>query len=103
VSGAAIVYDAGLRRYILTAGHGGDAGNLGVFEAAEPWGSWSTVDYEDRWLGINSGEYLGVRLPMAWMSGDGKTVWAVWGCYNCGEPFHDRYNLIKGTFQTVTR
>lgn len=102
VSGAAIVYDTGLRRYILTVGHG-KAGDLGIFEAAEPWGAWSTVDYEGRWLGISSGEYLGVRLPAAWMSGDGKTVWAVFGCYNCGEPFHDHFNLIKGTFRTAGR
>src|SRR4051794_36004339 len=74
IRGATITYDAGLGRYILTIGHGNDAGNLGIFEAAEPWGSWSTVDYEGRWLGINSGEYLGVRPPTGWMSPDGKTV-----------------------------
>ena len=99
IRGATITYDAGLGRYILTIGHGNDAGNLGIFEAAEPWGSWSTVDYEGRWLGINSGEYLGVRPPTGWMSPDGKTVWMVWGCYGCGQPFDDHYNLIKGTFQ----
>jgi hypothetical protein len=71
VSGASIVYDAAIHRYVLTLGHGSDAGNLGIFEAPEPWGPWSTVAYEDRWLGINSGEYLGVRTPSAWISGDG--------------------------------
>ena len=103
VSGASIVYDAAIHRYVLTLGHGSDAGNLGIFEAPEPWGPWSTVAYEDRWLGINSGEYLGVRMPSAWISGGGLTVWAVFGCYGCGQPFDDHYNLIRGTFQTVAR
>ncbi|MHC4564683.1 MAG: DUF4185 domain-containing protein, partial [Planctomycetota bacterium] len=47
----AITYNAGLGRYILTSSHltGKKATHtaaLGVFEAPEPWGPWSTVYYE---------------------------------------------------------
>ncbi len=50
----AITYNAGLNRYILTTSHltGQKATHtaaLGVFEAPEPWGPWSTIYYDDHW------------------------------------------------------
>ena len=59
--GPALVWDAGLGRYLLTAGHGG-GGTLGLFEAQALWGPWSTIGYEARWLGMRGGDYLG-SLP----------------------------------------
>ena len=51
----AITYNAALKRYILTTSHlppGVEATHtaaLGVFDAPEPWGPWTTVYYDDHW------------------------------------------------------
>ena len=100
VYGPRIVYDAALGRYLLTAAHGdGSGGRIGLFEGPAPWGPWRTVDYEDAWLGMAGGENLGIGLPTAWMSADGRTLWAVFSCYGlpgCGV-YHDRFNLMRAT------
>jgi hypothetical protein len=99
-----MVYDRALGRYLLSLGHGAEAGHLGLFEGPEPWGPWATVEYEDRWLGIGGGGYLGVQFPSAWLSADGRTLWAVFSCYGdgCGR-YQDRYNLISGTLRVSAR
>ena len=60
-NGASILYDAGLRRYILTLAHGANCGRFGMFEAASLTGPWFTVEYEDHWLGVSGGDFLGAR------------------------------------------
>lgn len=41
-----VSYNQGLDRYILMTEHTQSfQGNMGMFEASEPWGPWSTVDY----------------------------------------------------------
>ena len=75
----AITYNAALRRYILTTSHrppGSSAtytGALGVFDAPEPWGPWTTVYYDDNW----SEDYRTYhhKFPTKWMSDDGRTMW----------------------------
>ncbi len=74
----AITYNAGLRRYFLTTSHrvaGFDPHSpaLGVFDAPEPWGPWTTVDYDDHWSGKNRTYHH--KFPTRWMSADGKTMW----------------------------
>ncbi|MHC4407049.1 MAG: DUF4185 domain-containing protein, partial [Planctomycetota bacterium] len=49
VEGIQVVYHAAIKRYLLTV-HRGDQGTLGVFDAPEPWGPWTTVAYYDNWL-----------------------------------------------------
>jgi hypothetical protein len=101
-----IVYDRPLGRYLLFVGHGANAGHLGVFEGDEPWGPWRTVEYDSAWLGIPGGDFLGVTVPSAWLSADGKALWAVFSCYDsggkCGR-YQDRYNLISGTLRVTAR
>ena len=71
-----------------------------MFEGPEPWGPWRTVEYEERWLGIRGGSFLGLHLASAWMADGGRTLWGVFGCWDrgggCG-PYHDRYNLMRAT------
>ena len=105
VNDPSITYDRALGRYLLLVGHGADAGHLGLFEGDEPWGPWRTVDYEDRGLGMTGGDYLGVQFPSAWLSADGRTLWAVFSCYGkggCGR-YQDRYNLISGRLRLSSR
>lgn len=79
-----VTYNAGLRRYILTSSHGvpsseGGSGShnasLGVFDAPEPWGPWTTMYYDDHWF-LNNRTYHH-KFPTKWMSADGKSMWLV--------------------------
>ena len=45
-----VIYNAGINRYILTTTHGpwsDGMRRLGVFDAPEPWGPWTTVQYNE--------------------------------------------------------
>jgi len=80
-----ISYNAGIGRYIwwqlkmptdkdMTARYDG---GLGVFEAPEPWGPWTTVYYVDRRLWDMGAGETG-SFPPKWMSEDGKTMYLVY-------------------------
>jgi hypothetical protein len=96
-----IVYDPGLGRFLLTSFHTGP-GQLGVFEARQPWGPWSTIAYYENWGEMGTeGEGLSCEFPQNWMSADGLTIWAIFSVYGDGAKqgikAHDRFNLIKVT------
>ncbi|HTF42406.1 MAG TPA: hypothetical protein VK641_00840 [Terriglobales bacterium] len=105
VQGPSAVYDAPLRRYLLTTGHyasGNDddssAGQVGIFEAKNPWGPWRTIAYYEDWAGLKaetSGDFLSLRIPSKWIGADGKTLWAVFS----GLKSFDSFNLIRGTLE----
>lgn len=45
-----VSYNKGLRRYLLTSEHTEThRGNIGIFDAPEPWGPWTTFCYEKQW------------------------------------------------------
>jgi uncharacterized protein DUF4185 len=87
-----VVFAPGIRRYILTATHGG-VEQLGVFDAPEPWGPWTTVAYYSNWGNFGNGESSGYNIPTKWISADGKTIWVVFS--SSGEL--DSFNLLKAT------
>jgi len=101
----AITYNAGLGRYILTSSHltGKKATHtaaLGVFEAPEPWGPWSTVYYDDHWS-VQDGHDCRTyhhRFPPKWISPDGKTMWLLYSGLDC-----DLYSFCvkKAVFEVV--
>jgi CubicO group peptidase (beta-lactamase class C family) len=74
-----ITYDAPLRRYLWyqvlpeTRDPRGPRfqGGLGVFDAPEPWGPWTTVYFTNDW-DVGPGETG--SFPTKWMSADGRTV-----------------------------
>lgn len=78
----AITYNAGLKRYLLTTSHrpaGSQATHtaaLGVFDAPEPWGPWTTVFYDSHWSGTNRTYHH--KFPTKWMSPDGRTLWLLY-------------------------
>jgi hypothetical protein len=101
VAPAGMVYDPGLRRFLLTSFHTGPD-QLGVFESLEPWGPWSSIAYCEDWGGMGeTGEGLTCEFPQRWMSADGLTLWAIFSVYGEGAKqgikAHDRFNLIKAT------
>ena len=78
----AITYNSGLKRYMLTTSHrpvGSQATHtpaLGVFDAPEPWGPWTSVYYDSRWSGTNRTYHH--KFPTKWMSPDGRTLWLLY-------------------------
>jgi hypothetical protein len=101
-----VVYDSKLHRYLLTLGHypsdrdtDSSVGKLGVFEAPHPWGPWATVEYYDDWGAFGpsaTGDFLGLHVPVKWMSADGRTLW----CIYSGVNEFDSFNVVKGTLET---
>jgi Domain of unknown function (DUF4185) len=73
-------YNPAIKRYILTASHRVGEGphnpSLGVFEAPEPWGPWTTVYYDDHWAGNDRVYHM--KFPTKWMSRDGRTMWMLY-------------------------
>lgn len=96
-----VSYNPGLNRYLLTEAHDpwvasqNSIQKLGIFDAAEPWGPWTTVQYNDNW-GSYTGPWLGYYIPTKtpdWMSTDGKTIHLIFS----GIGAFDSFNLIKGS------
>ncbi len=92
VSSWRVVYHPGLRRYLMAVSHGG-VGQLGIFDAPEPWGPWTTVAYDEDWGRFGRGEALNYVFPTKWMSADGTTLWMVFS--SVGEL--DAFHLLKAT------
>ena len=106
VTPGAVVYDPGLKRFLLTCFHTGP-GQLGVFDAPTPWGPWTTVSYDEHWGQMGDvGEGLSCEFPQKWMSRDGLTLWSIFSVYGDGAKTginaHDRFNLVKVLLVPVT-
>jgi len=100
---ATVVYDAPLKRYLLTVFHKGP-GELGIFDSPHPWGPWTTVAYYEHWGNMGSdGEGLICSFPVKWISADGLTLWAIFAAYGPGAKegidAHDKFNLVKATLE----
>jgi hypothetical protein len=99
VTPGSVAYVPGLKRFLMTCFHTGP-GQLGVFEAPQPWGPWRTVAYYEDWGGMaTKGEGLTCGFPQKWMSEDGLTLWAVFSVYGDGAKqgirAHDRINVVR--------
>lgn len=95
-SSGSVIYNQGLKRYILT-NHRGEINKLGIFDAPEPWGPWTTIAYYDNW-GKFKGSGLIYSIPTKWISDDGKTMWMIFS----GIKKLDSFNLVKATLKLKT-
>jgi hypothetical protein len=88
-----ISYNAALKRYLwCQTGEGGDtrfAGGLGIYDAPQPWGPWTTVYFTRTW-DVGSGESS--SFPTKWMSSDGRTLHLVFS----GD---DAFSVRRATLQ----
>ena len=80
-----ISYNSGLKRYLWCQTlHGGDdmrfKGGIGIFDAPEPWGPWSTAYYAEQW-DVGPGETS--CFPTKWMSSDGKACHLLFSGEDC--------------------
>jgi hypothetical protein len=101
ITASGAVYNPAMKRFLLTSFHTGP-GQLGVFDAPDPWGPWTTVAYYDRWGKMGAtGEGLTCEFPQKWISADGLTLWSVFSVYGAGGKqgihAHDKFNLVKVT------
>ena len=89
--GVQVMYNPVLKRYLLTVRHD-DTGGWGIFDAAEPWGPWTTVAYYDNWL--DSKLKFSFVFNQKWLGKDGLTMWMIFS----GIEKYDSFNVIKATF-----
>jgi hypothetical protein len=91
---SAISYNAPLRRYLwcqtLPRGDARFQGGFGIYDAAEPWGPWTTVFFTEEW-DVGPGETSSV--PTKWMSADGKTLHLVFSG-------HDSFSVRRANLTT---
>lgn len=102
------VYNQGLKRYLLATEHAqSHAGLLGIFDAPEPWGPWTTVKYwtgQDRFGESRPGSALPwkfnvffVSFAPKWLSADGRDFTLVLTGGGSGAD-NDSFNTIRGRF-----
>jgi CubicO group peptidase (beta-lactamase class C family) len=97
---SAITYNAGLKRYVWvqiipgTEGKKADTrfeGGFAIYDAAEPWGPWTTVFFTEKW-DVGPGETS--SFPTKWMSANGKTLHLVFSGNDC-------FSVRRATLDTV--
>ncbi len=93
-----VSYNSKLERYFLTTEHTEThRGNIGIFDAPEPWGPWTTVLYENSWgkgfIPLNTFYWNFVNK---WLSKDGKSFSLIF----TGRKENDSFNVIRGKFKT---
>jgi hypothetical protein len=81
------VYDPFIHRYLLsvTDNYGSSQNYLGVFDAPNPWGPWTTVMYLNGWGGDPEHRFA-PQIPSKWMSPDGRH-------------FYLEYSALGGPYQ----
>jgi hypothetical protein len=89
-----ISYNAGLKRYLWcqTIYDKEDMrfkGGIGIFDAPQPWGPWTTVYYMEHW-DVGPGETS--CLPTKWISKDGRSCYLLFSGDDC-------FSVRKATFK----
>ncbi|WP_339713032.1 hypothetical protein [uncultured Kriegella sp.] len=101
-------YNLGLKRYILSAEHTEThQGIIGIFDAPEPWGPWTTVKYwtEEEYFGKSRpGDNLDwarnvffIAFNNKWLSKNGKKFTLNFTGGGRGND-NDSFNTLKGSF-----
>jgi hypothetical protein len=73
-------------------------GHIGVYDAPEPWGPWTTVLLANTWtLGLQNGsKTVFWNFSNKWLSTDGKSFVMVYT-----GPGSDSWGSVEGTFEVV--
>jgi hypothetical protein len=91
-----VSYNGGLDRYLLITEHDQSlTGHIGIFDAPEPWGPWTTVLYEDAFgtPDITANTFFW-NFSNKWLSPDGKHFTLVLS----GVSANDSWNTVRGSF-----
>jgi len=88
-----VCHNAGLKRYLLCTEHKQQCrGNLGIFDAPEPWGPWTTAAYHENWGKLGSTFYW--NFSNKWLSADGRDFTLIF----TGTGQWDSWNTVRGRF-----
>jgi hypothetical protein len=88
-----VSHSVGLQRYFLCTEHDEtDRGNLGLFDALEPWGPWTTVGYYNNWGNFDHTFFW--NFSNKWLSTDGQRFTMIF----IGTGHNDAWNTVQGTF-----
>jgi hypothetical protein len=95
-----VSHNEGLDRYFLMTEHTQTSqSNLGIFDAPEPWGPWTTVLYEDGWddagaspVGLDQTGFFW-NFANKWVRGGGVDFTLVF----TGIQSNDSFNTVDGT------
>ena len=92
----AVSFNKGLKRYILTTEHNTSfKGNLGIFDAPEPWGPWTTVSYlESFGVPVIEGTTFYWNFSNKWLSDRGRRFVLLFS----GIKENDSWNTVEGEF-----
>ena len=111
-----VIHNPGIGRYILVAQQvtrhkdlNGRRGHVGIYEAPEPWGPWSTVLFDHPWdVGahphLQNDMYPGAAKTVfynfspKWWSEDGRKFVMVYT-----GPGGDQWGTVEGAFSIATR
>ncbi|MCF7886667.1 MAG: DUF4185 domain-containing protein [Candidatus Marinimicrobia bacterium] len=86
-----VSYNPGIDRYLLMTEHTNSfQGNLGIFDAPEPWGPWTTIGYYNNWEDFGSNFFW--NFSNKWLSDNGTSFVLVFT--GIGE--NDSWNTIEG-------
>jgi hypothetical protein len=108
---SSVCYLAGRKRYVLMVEHTASSrGNLGIYDAPEPWGPWTTVHLAGEALGSAFGtgqpqippNTFFWNLPTKWHAGDGLSFTMVFTGAGRGKD-NDSFNLVRGSFAVPSR
>jgi hypothetical protein len=91
-----VSHNAPLGRYLLSIEHTEThRGKLGIFDAPEPWGPWTTVADYDNWgeghVPLNTFYW---NFSNRWLSPDGKSFSLIF----TGRKENDAWNVVRGSF-----
>jgi hypothetical protein len=90
---ASVSFNPGIGRYFLCTEHDSSGvGNLGMFDAPEPWGPWTTVTYVTAWEGY--GEVFYWNFSNKWLSPDGRDFTMIYS----GDRHEDAWHHVRGSF-----
>jgi len=92
-----VSYNAGLKRYLMCTEHSEThRGKLGIFDAPEPWGPWTTVAYFENWgeqhVPLNTFYW---NFSNKWLSPDGTGFSLIF----TGRQENDSWNVLRGVFE----
>lgn len=89
-------YNAGLNRYVLVTEHNvSNSGDIGMFDAPEPWGPWTTVLYTSDLGGDQvPDEIFFANFSNKWTSADGRDFTLIF----TGTGESDSWNTVDGRF-----
>ncbi len=95
-----VSYNSGLGRYLLLTEHVASfSGNIGLFDAPNPWGPWTTIWYDEPFgkdrIATNS---FYANFSNSWNSADGREFVLVFS--GIGE--NDSWNSVEGAFLLET-